>query len=176
MAFWKSFKREIGKNSGKWASNKIFGEKWSTPYRFNKTLSSIENEKRVNLKNNNINSQTSSVKTNDKFNLFELYDDILSLDIKTDLANLRDTLEFLSGVVYSLSGVTNKEPIENKILNLALEKMDIALFYLKDISPRDYDYFKKKIRVIKLRKLIKIFLIILLIFFSFLYTVLVYGN
>ena len=32
--FKKSFFRELGKNTGKWASNKIFGDYWSTPYRF----------------------------------------------------------------------------------------------------------------------------------------------
>jgi hypothetical protein len=31
--FGKSFSRELGKNTGKWASNKLFGDKWSTPYR-----------------------------------------------------------------------------------------------------------------------------------------------
>ncbi len=42
MSFWNSFLRETGKNSGKWLSNKIFKEGWSTPYRFNKRLDSIE--------------------------------------------------------------------------------------------------------------------------------------
>lgn len=32
-SFWNSFKRETGKNTGKWASNKIFGTGWSTPYK-----------------------------------------------------------------------------------------------------------------------------------------------
>jgi len=32
-SFWSSFWRETGKNSGKFLSNKVFGEKWSTPYR-----------------------------------------------------------------------------------------------------------------------------------------------
>jgi hypothetical protein len=32
MGFWSSFWRETGKNTGKWASNKIFGRGWSTPY------------------------------------------------------------------------------------------------------------------------------------------------
>ena len=32
--FWKSFTREVGKNTGKWASNKIFGNTgWATPRR-----------------------------------------------------------------------------------------------------------------------------------------------
>lgn len=31
--FGTSFSREIGKNTGKWVSNKIFGDSWSTPHR-----------------------------------------------------------------------------------------------------------------------------------------------
>jgi len=34
MPFFKSFWRETGKNTGKWASNKVFGDAWSTPFRF----------------------------------------------------------------------------------------------------------------------------------------------
>jgi hypothetical protein len=30
-SFWGSFWRETGKNTGKWASNKVFGSGWSTP-------------------------------------------------------------------------------------------------------------------------------------------------
>jgi hypothetical protein len=33
MPFFKSFWRETGKNTGKWASNKVFGDGWSTPFR-----------------------------------------------------------------------------------------------------------------------------------------------
>jgi hypothetical protein len=32
-SFWGSFWRETGKNTGKWASNKVFGSGWSTPFR-----------------------------------------------------------------------------------------------------------------------------------------------
>jgi hypothetical protein len=32
MGFWGSFWRETGKNTGKWASNKVFGRGWSTPH------------------------------------------------------------------------------------------------------------------------------------------------
>jgi hypothetical protein len=32
MGFWSSFWRETGKNTGKWASNKMFGRGWSTPF------------------------------------------------------------------------------------------------------------------------------------------------
>ena len=32
--FKKSLYRELGKNTGKWISNKVFGDNWSTPYRF----------------------------------------------------------------------------------------------------------------------------------------------
>ena len=32
--FKKSLYKELGKNTGKWISNKVFGDNWSTPYRF----------------------------------------------------------------------------------------------------------------------------------------------
>jgi hypothetical protein len=38
MGFWSSFWRETGKNTGKWASNKIFGRGWSTPYSHDVTV------------------------------------------------------------------------------------------------------------------------------------------
>jgi hypothetical protein len=37
MPFFKSFWRETGKNTGKWASNKVFGDAWSTPYRIQRS-------------------------------------------------------------------------------------------------------------------------------------------
>ena len=39
--FKKSLFRELGKNTGKWASNKLFGDNWSTPYRFSNSGTSI---------------------------------------------------------------------------------------------------------------------------------------
>lgn len=39
MPFFKSFWRETGKNTGKWASNKVFGDGWSTPFRVHRTSS-----------------------------------------------------------------------------------------------------------------------------------------
>ena len=33
MGFFKSFWRETGRNTGKWVSNKVFGDGWSTPHR-----------------------------------------------------------------------------------------------------------------------------------------------
>ena len=41
--FKKSFFRELGKNTGKWASNKIFGD-WSTPYRFSNSNTKLAKE------------------------------------------------------------------------------------------------------------------------------------
>ena len=32
--FKQSLFKELGTNTGKWVSNKVFGDNWSTPYRF----------------------------------------------------------------------------------------------------------------------------------------------
>ena len=42
--FKKYFFREIGKNTGKWVSNKLFGDNWSTPYRFSNSNTSLAKE------------------------------------------------------------------------------------------------------------------------------------
>jgi hypothetical protein len=42
--FKKSLFRELGKNTGKWASNKLFGDNWSTPYRFSNSGAAIAKE------------------------------------------------------------------------------------------------------------------------------------
>lgn len=43
--FKKNLFIELGKNTGKWASNKLFGDNWSTPYRFYNSGTSIANYK-----------------------------------------------------------------------------------------------------------------------------------
>lgn len=42
--FKKSLYKELGKNTGKWVSNKLFGDNWSTPYRFSNSGTSIAKE------------------------------------------------------------------------------------------------------------------------------------
>ena len=42
--FKKSLYKELGKNTGKWVSNKLFGDNWSTPYRFSNSGNSIAKE------------------------------------------------------------------------------------------------------------------------------------
>jgi hypothetical protein len=46
--FSNAFKRELGKNSAKWLSNKILGDKWSTPQ---KVIIKHEPENELNKQN-----------------------------------------------------------------------------------------------------------------------------
>ena len=42
--FKKSLFKELGKNTGKWISNKVFGDSWSTPYRFLRSQQKVEKD------------------------------------------------------------------------------------------------------------------------------------
>ena len=42
--FKNSLFKELGTNTGKWASNKLFGDNWSTPYRFSNSGTSMAKE------------------------------------------------------------------------------------------------------------------------------------
>jgi hypothetical protein len=44
MMFKKSLYKELGKNTGKWVSNKVFGDSWSTPYRFLRSQQKVEKD------------------------------------------------------------------------------------------------------------------------------------
>ena len=39
--FKQSLFKELGTNTGKWVSNKVFGDNWSTPYRFSNSGTGI---------------------------------------------------------------------------------------------------------------------------------------
>lgn len=65
MGFWGSFWRETGKNTGKWASNKIFGKGWSTPYSHDVNINNNSNPAPNEPSRVDYNSQRQSFTQND---------------------------------------------------------------------------------------------------------------
>lgn len=183
MSFWKSLKQELGKNTAKWASNLVFKEKWSTPYRFNRSLKSIdakisalkaeqEQNQSKSFHNHLTKDSTEEKKIND--DSAKLYKSLLDLDIKNDKQSLLDVLEYLTGLLNSLEYQTNIKPEEKKIFNLAIEKMDIALYYLNQTSPEDYPFFNSKFNKYKKNRLFQYFKILLLILLMLILSSIVY--
>lgn len=65
MGFWGSFWRETGKNTGKWASNKIFGRGWSTPYSHDVNINNTPNSPSNDSSRVDYNSHRESLIEND---------------------------------------------------------------------------------------------------------------
>jgi hypothetical protein len=64
VGFWGSFWRETGKNTGKWASNKVFGRGWSTPHSHDVNI----NHSGSNFSDNNPIDNSSENNTDDLLN------------------------------------------------------------------------------------------------------------
>ncbi len=174
-------KREFGKNTAKWVSNLVFKEKWSTPYRFNRSLKSIEakksalkveqNQSKSFHKELTIGSSEEKILKDESANLYKT---LLDLDISNDKQSLLDHLEYLSGLLNSLEYEINNKSEEKKIFKLAIEKMDIALYYLKQVSPEDYPFFNSKLIKYKKKRLFQYYKILFLILFLLILSSIIY--
>jgi len=185
MSFWKSFLRETGKNSGKWLSNKVFKEGWSTPYRFNKRLDSIEKNHKQNqlYKSHSKNityEESKSQLTNEAFsnnvqkdNLEKLTTDILNLNIPDEKHEIIDLLEYLMGVLQYLQWDSSiKSKLKNNISDTSLKKYEIAMNRLKLLSDDDYLFFNSEFRKLQKKRFLQkyLLLIVIVLFFIVVYS------
>jgi len=184
VSFWKSFLRETGKNSGKWISNKIFKEGWSTPYRFNRRLDSIEQNQNQNQFSKSQHSDNHYIenkreldevftKNVQKDHLDKLVIDILNLNIPDEKQDIIDVLEYLTGVIQFLQWDNNtNSKLKNNISDTTLKKYEIALNRLKLLSHDDYIFFSKELGKLKKKRFRQkyLFLILVILFFIILYS------
>ena len=103
--FFKSFKREIGKNSGKWLSNIVFKDKHSTPIKI------IREQKNVEL-----NQQKQEFKEKIKFE-----EKLVELEQKKFLNNKTNLLAEKRNSVLEMELPNDKNELFNFALNLITE-------------------------------------------------------
>src|SRR5688572_18004153 len=103
--FFRSFKREVGKNTGKWISNKIFGDGHSTPIKI------IREQKNVEL-----NQQKKEFKEKIKFE-----EKLVELEQKKLLNNKTNLLAEKRNSVLEKELPNDKNELFNFALNLIAE-------------------------------------------------------
>lgn len=121
--FWKSFWRETGKNTGKWASNKVFGNKgWATPKRH--ILDTDEGSKKSTSstrRSHSSDSISSNEETEATYNGFELVDKINESDFGDSVDSICEALDdlfpLLADTGYAYDG-SIKEKIRSGIFHL----------------------------------------------------------
>ena len=152
MGFFKSFTRELGRNTGKWVSNKDFKDSWSTPYRFTRTQAKSTGRKSAS----NAQGTTSRPHASKSSNAQDpLVRQLRELDVPNDAAALTDQLEFLLGVLveHQEQGDAHKT-----IRSLAKTKYRLGVHRLANQDAQSARYFKRELRRIRGKAIRKIVL------------------
>lgn len=168
--FGKSFERELGKNTGKWVSNVIFGDGHATPYR------RAENRRQQKLNQQRIQEDNfhqqrlTQIRLEDKIKqkeqllvidgaVLQNVDMISSIKVTNNSEQLVDILSELSIQVKTNNWHGNNEEgkIRNKYNEALLEKYNQALLRLKSIDPNNsqLEYFARNLNRFKRKKFFK---------------------
>ena len=149
--FGKSLKREVGKNTGKWVSNFLFGDSWSTPHRIANEKTKIKTEREQQRKDNEqLYVVDAAVLNNiDKVAAFRL-----SSDKSILLEQLSELTVQLSANKYHDLEDDDEAKIRNKFNDALMEKYKQALVRLKAIDPNEplLEYYKKAFKKAKRSK------------------------
>lgn len=153
MTFFKSFKRELGRNTGKWVSNKVFRDGWSTPYRFSRTGTRSKKANRSEkAQEQAFTSQSIASASN------ALLPELRAMDVADDAAQIVNQLEFLLGVLIEHQGGASDN---EKIRAVATSKYRIGLHRLEHQDPESFRYFDSEFKSFKRGKRRRLFLAIL---------------
>lgn len=164
--FGKSFEREIGKNTGKWVSNVIFGDGHATPYRRAESRQNQRREREENLHEQKLNQINFENKLRQKEQLFAIdgavnqnIDKITALKIPNNLEQILDFMSELSIQIKTSKWHANDDEgrIRNKYNEAILEKYCQAILRLKSIDPNNnqLEYFEKIIKWFHINRFLK---------------------
>ncbi len=168
--FGKSFERELGKNTGKWVSNVIFGDGHATPYR----RAESKRQQKLNqqrIQEDNFHQQRlTQIRFEDKIRkkeqllvidgaVLENVDLLSSIKIPNNIEKVVDLLSELSIQVKTNKWHNNNEEgkIRNKYNEALLEKYNQTFLRLKTIDPNhsQIEYFEKNLKSFKKKRLLK---------------------
>lgn len=160
IMFKKSFFRELGKNTGKWASNKIFGD-WSTPYRFSNSNTKLAKEAlkiEQEISEQQFDNKLELKKLEHRFSQISDINDkkheIINLALPNDKNSLFEFTNFLLSNIYGNGWGDNGEYKHlNAFSNACLIKLKQCKTKFKMMnSPFEVKYLKKEISTLKRKR------------------------
>ena len=170
--FGNSFKREVGKNTGKWLSNSLFGDKWSTPHRVINERAKVKTEREQQRKDNEqlYLVDAAVLKNIDKVAAFRLSHN------KEELLGQLDelTIQLSANKYHDVSDDEKEAKVRNKFNDALMEKYKQALVLLKTIDPTEpmLTYYNKAYKKAKRSKLFRkhkvLFIFLFMLFCCFL--------
>ena len=181
--FKKSLFRELGKNTGKWASNKLFGDNWSTPYRFSNSGAAIAKEAlkiEKEIEEKKVDNQLEIERLKHVFsqnrNSQEMKNEIIVMSLPENKDDLFTFANFILSNIYG-SGWDHDDEKEylNAFSDVCLNKLKQCKIKFKVIGALfETKYLEKEIRTLKRKRFFEKYGIIVFAFIFF--VVLVYIN
>ena len=181
--FKKSLFRELGKNTGKWASNKLFGDNWSTPYRFSNSGAAIAKEAlkiEKEIEEKKVDNQLEIEKLKHVFsqnrNSQEMKNEIIVMSLPENKDDLFTFANFILSNIYG-SGWDHDDEKEylNAFSDVCLNKLKQCKIKFQVMGALfEGKYLEKEIRTLKRKRFFEKYGIIVFAFIFF--VVLVYIN
>ena len=181
--FKKSLFRELGKNTGKWASNKLFGDNWSTPYRFSNSGAAIAKEAlkiEKEIEEKKVDNQLEIEKLKHVFsqnrNSQEMKNEIIVMSLPENKDDLFTFANFILSNIYG-SGWDHDDEKEylNAFSDVCLNKLKQCKIKFKVIGALfETKYLEKEIRTLKRKRFFEKYGIIVFVFILF--VILIYIN
>jgi hypothetical protein len=159
--FSKSLGREFGKNTGKFISNKLYGDNWSTPYRTTQSVRVTVAQANLKAQEAIANAQIENARIQQEIEE-ENFERNLKMDLqKIQFSNNKDDIYQLLTEIFSVYEGNESETIKNS----AISKIKDGIFKLKSINANfEASYFEDKVKKIENKKRLNI--IYLIIFFA----------
>ena len=181
--FKKSLFRELGKNTGKWASNKLFGDNWSTPYRFSNSGAAIAKEAlkiEKEIEEKKVDNQLEIERLKHVFsqnrNSQEMKNEIIVMSLPENRDDLFTFANFILSNIYG-SGWDHDDEKEylNAFSDVCLNKLKQCKIKFKVIGALfETKYLEKEIRTLKRKRFFEKYGIIVFAFIFFI--ILIYIN
>ena len=181
--FKKSLFRELGKNTGKWASNKLFGDNWSTPYRFSNSGAAIAKEAlkiEKEIEEKKVDNQLEIEKLKHVFsqnrNSQEMKNEIIVMSLPENKDDLFTFANFILSNIYG-SGWDHDDEKEylNAFSDVCLNKLKQCKIKFQVMGALfESKYLEKEIQTLKRKRLFEKYGIIVFVFILF--VILIYIN
>ena len=162
--FKKSLYRELGKNTGKWISNKVFGDNWSTPYRFLRYQQKNEKDTRKlekEIEKQKAYNQLELKKIENLFaqsrNFQKKKNEIIALTLPEDKDDLLTFANFLLSNAYGSGWDWDDEKEHlNALSDVCLIKLEQCVMKFKAIEAIfEYMYVQKEIKKLRRKRFLE---------------------
>jgi len=144
----KGFGRELGKNTADYLSNKILGDKWSTPHR---VAVSVQKEQiRAKAQEHETDVKEAQLEYEKEKDFDKKLESINGIEFTTDKNEISNILSKVISIASSTFSKDGYEKVTLPIIKACIEKAEEGIFRLKSINEiTDAEFYQKRLEQFK---------------------------